>query len=71
MNSNIMTARIAGGLYLIVAICGVFSLMYIPSTLIVWGDAAATAGKITASETLFRAGILSGFTCMIALYCCR
>jgi hypothetical protein len=61
-----MTARIAGGLYLIVAICGVFSLMYIPSTLIVWGDATATAGKITASETLFRAGILSGFTCMIA-----
>jgi Domain of unknown function (DUF4386) len=33
------------------------SLIYIPSVFIVWGDAAATANKIRASELLFRFGI--------------
>jgi len=35
--------------------------MYIPSTLFVRGDAAATAKNIAAHETLFRLGILSDF----------
>ncbi len=60
MNSTKRTARIAGLLYLLLALTGVFSLIYVPSTLIVFGDATATADNITSSELLFRTGILSG-----------
>jgi hypothetical protein len=51
-------ARIAGLLYLLMAIPGPFSLMYVPGKLIVSGNAAATANNILAHETLFRLGIL-------------
>jgi hypothetical protein len=50
-------ARLAGLLYLTIGILGPFSLKYVPSTLIVRGDAVATAARIRASEMLFRAGI--------------
>ena len=59
MNSTKRTARVAGLLYLVMAISGFFSTMYIPSTFIVHGDATATANKIIASEWLFRIGIVS------------
>jgi hypothetical protein len=59
MNSTKKTARVAGLLYLLMAISGFFSIMYIPSAFIVHGDATATANKIIASEWLFRAGIVS------------
>jgi len=59
-NSTKKTARIAGLLYLLLALTGAFSILYVPSTLIVFGDAAATAENIASSELLFRAGILSG-----------
>jgi hypothetical protein len=58
MNSIKKTARIAGFLYLIMFVCGFFSMMYVPSTLIVPGDAATTASNIMASEWLFRIGIV-------------
>jgi Domain of unknown function (DUF4386) len=57
MNSTKKTARRAGLLYLLMSIPAPLSLIYIPSVLTVWGDAAATAGKIKASELLFRFGI--------------
>jgi len=60
MISKKKTARIAGLLYVLLALTGIFSLIYVPSTLIVFGDATATAENITSSELLFRAGILSG-----------
>ena len=44
---------------LIVAILGPFSVIYVPSTLIVPGDAIATADNIRASEGLLRIGIVS------------
>ncbi len=44
-------------LYPIWAIVGIFSILYVPSTLIVTGDAAATANNIMANELLFRMGI--------------
>ena len=44
-------------LYPIWAIVGLFSIMYVPATLIVSGDAAATAANIIADESLFRMGI--------------
>ena len=57
--SPLVYARVAGLLLLIVAILGPFSVIYVPSTLIVPGDAIATADNIRASEGLFRIGIVS------------
>ena len=56
-------ARIAGFLYLLLVVAAPFRLIYIPSTLIVRGNAAATAGNIAAHETLFRLGIVSDLFC--------
>ena len=58
------TARTAGFLYLVLAITGGFSMLYLPS-LIVPGDAAATANSIAAHESLFRLGIVSGLICQV------
>src|SRR5437764_1270488 len=59
MNSINTTARITAVLTLIMAVLAGFSMMYVPSTLIVPGDAAKTASNILASEGLFRLGIVS------------
>ncbi len=53
------TARLAGALYLGMAVLAFIGILYVPSALIVPGDATATAGNIAASEGLFRIGILS------------
>jgi hypothetical protein len=53
------TARLAGFLYLVTSIVGVAGLIYVPSTLIVSGDAPATASRIIASQALFRIGLAS------------
>jgi hypothetical protein len=58
-SSPLKTARVAGFLYLLTVPLGVFNFMYLPSSLIVSGDAAATARNIAASESLFRLGIVS------------
>lgn len=63
--SNKKTARIAGLLYLMVVLTGLASLMYIPNKLIVWDNASLTFANITASETLFRIGIVCGLACYI------
>lgn len=52
-------AHIAGLLYVLGAIFAPIGLIYVPTKLIVRGDAAATADNIRASETLFRLGIAS------------
>jgi hypothetical protein len=52
-------ARRAGILYLLMGMLGWFSIMYVPSALIVRNDAAATARNIADAELLFRLGILS------------
>ena len=44
-------------LYPIWAIIGIISIQYVPSVLVVVGDAAATANNIMANELLFRTGI--------------
>lgn len=51
------TARFAGILYFLACIPAPFCLIYIPRTLIVPGNATATASKILASESMFRLGI--------------
>ena len=58
-------AKIAGILYLLVAILSIFVHFYVPSKLIVPGDAAATAGQIMASQGLFRLGIASEFVVLM------
>lgn len=57
------TARVAGALYLLNGVTGFFSIMYVPRTLIVSGNASATANNILAHENLFRLGIVSELTC--------
>lgn len=52
-------ARVAGLLYLIIIVAGLFSEMFVRSSLIVPGDAAATASNILASEGLFRIGFVA------------
>jgi Domain of unknown function (DUF4386) len=58
MTSNKTAARVAGLLYLLNGALAPFSLLYIPSTFVVAGDASATANRIRASELLFRSGIV-------------
>jgi hypothetical protein len=65
MSSNNRTARIAGLLYLGVVLTGIFSLMYVPSKLFIWNDAATTFDKIVAAESLFRLGMVSYLICYI------
>lgn len=62
----ISTARLAGFTYLIIIVSGIFSLMYVPSQLLVWNDAATTTQNILAHEKLFRAGILASLICYSA-----
>lgn len=52
--SPLIYARVAGFLYLIIIVSGIFSEVFIRSSLIVKGDATATATNILASEWLFR-----------------
>jgi Domain of unknown function (DUF4386) len=61
MNSSSLkkTARLAGLLYLIWIITGLYALFYIPSQTFVSGDAVATANKILANEFIFRTGIVN------------
>jgi hypothetical protein len=65
MNSTKRMARIAGVLYLVNAVTGFFSIIYVPRRLLVPGNAAATAGNIIASERLFRLGIASEVICAV------
>lgn len=61
-------ARIAGLLYLTLVIAPL-RLIYIPSKLIVSGNAAATASNIAAHQTLFRLGILTDlFTAVMGIF---
>lgn len=52
--SPLVYARVAGFLYLIIIVFGIFSEVFVRSNLIVTGDAKATATTILESEGLFR-----------------
>jgi Domain of unknown function (DUF4386) len=51
-------ARIAGVLYLAIILFGLFGEVFVRGTLVVPGDAGATANGIAASQLLWRAGIV-------------
>jgi hypothetical protein len=53
-------ARLAGVLYLIIAVAAIFAHFIIPEQFIVAGDAAATAANIAANESLFRLCAVGG-----------
>jgi len=59
MTSLSKKARVAGLLYIVSSLFGIVRLIYIPNTLIVDGDASATANNIAGHELLFRFGIVS------------
>jgi putative effector of murein hydrolase len=75
MHPTDKAARIAGTVYLSMVFTAPFSLIYVPSKLIVRGNATATADNIPTHETMFRLSILGDllgqviFICLaIALY---
>jgi hypothetical protein len=59
MTSINSKARTAGLVYLLCVLIAPYRLIYVPNTLFVSGDAAATAANIAAHETIFRLGIFS------------
>lgn len=59
-------ARIAGVLYLIIIVGGMFAGGFARPSLLVVGDATATAANIIASEGLFRASILADLVMIMA-----
>jgi uncharacterized protein DUF4386 len=75
MHPTNKAARIAGAVYLLLVLTAPFSLIYVPTKLIVRGNATATANNILTHETLFRLGIVGDlfgsviFICLgLALY---
>lgn len=61
--SNKTTARIAGLCYLGVVLTGIYSLMIVPSKLIVEDNALLTYQNIIAAEPVFRLWIVMGLLC--------
>ena len=57
MNSLKKQSRIAAALYFLNGLPAPFALLYVPSVLIVRGDAAATANNVRDSELLLRFGM--------------
>ena len=56
--SPLFHARLAGVLYLVLFVCGPYSMLYIPASIVVPDDAAATANNLMAAGWRFKLGIL-------------
>src|SRR2546423_2334836 len=67
MSETRRRARIAGLLYVLVGLLGPFVLLYVPSRIIVRGDAAGTAEHIRSLESLLRLGIAGDLTSSVLL----
>jgi len=59
MSSPKRLARIAGVLYLLVAIFGAFAILLVRGTVYVPGDAATTARKVVENADLVRIGVVA------------
>ena len=62
-------ARIAGAIYASMVLTAPFSLIYVPSKLIVRDNAAATAENVLAHETMFRLSILADLVGQVIFIC--
>jgi hypothetical protein len=63
-------ARVGGVLYLITIVVGIFNEAFVKGSIVVWGDAAATAANLRSMESLWRLGIagqLLMIICTVAL----
>jgi hypothetical protein len=69
MHPTVKAARIAGAVYLSMIFTAPFTLLYIPSKLIVRGDANTTANNILAHETMFRLAILGDLLTAVIFIC--
>lgn len=59
-------ARVTGLLYLVIAFAGGFAILYVPNTLDVAGDPAATFTNIASQRGLFHAGLIGDVVMMTA-----
>lgn len=57
MNTKIPTDRLAGALYLVVVVTGVFSLMYVPTQVTITDGPGTVANHLAANAAVFRGGI--------------
>lgn len=55
--SNKVNARWAGFFYFLLVVGGIFSLMYVPSQILIWEDASTTLSNLKTNDGLFRLGI--------------
>src|SRR5947199_4385011 len=69
MHPTKKAARIAGAIYLTMVFTAPFSLIYVPSKLIVRGNATATANNILAHETMFRLSIMGDLVGQVIFIC--
>jgi len=69
MHPTDKAARVAGAVYLSMVFTAPFALIYIPNTLIVRGNATATAEKILAHEMLFRLGMVADMVSSVIFIC--
>lgn len=69
MHPTKKAARIAGAVYLSMGLTAPFSLIYVPSKLIVRGNATATADNVLAHETLFRLSTLAELMGQVIFIC--
>jgi hypothetical protein len=58
-------ARMAGLIYLVLIISGIFGLVYMPATLIDWSNPLATVTQIKAQEMFFRLGVVADVICFV------
>lgn len=59
-------ARLAGLLYLVIIVCAGFSQGYVRASVVVPGDAAATAANLQASAGLFRFGLATDLVAFLS-----
>ena len=69
MHPTDKAARIAGAVYLSMVLTAPFTLLYVPSKLIVRGDAAATANNVIAHETMFHLSIIGELVGQVIFIC--
>ncbi|MCB1037973.1 MAG: DUF4386 domain-containing protein, partial [Acidimicrobiales bacterium] len=60
------TARVAGGLYLVIFVCGLFSEIAVRSSILELGDPTATVQNLLDAPGLFRIGFLTDLTMVVA-----